>query len=92
LIDSLYEESGDIQWRGREEIMQTEDGADVLSLNETTTVPYGSFTTCLKTKDYTALEPGVVENKYFAPGVGNIQTVMVEGGSEHSELVKITTE
>jgi hypothetical protein len=71
---------------------QAEDMAEVLGLNESTTVPYGSFNNCLKTKDYTALEPGVVENKYFAPGVGNIRTVMVEGGSEHSELVNITTE
>ena len=71
---------------------EAEDMADVLSLNESTTVLYGSFNNCLKTKDYTALEPGVSENKYFAPGVGNILTVMVEGGSEQSELVSITTE
>jgi hypothetical protein len=68
---------------------EAEDMADVLSLNESTTVRYGSFNNCLKTKDYTALEPGVAENKYFAPGVGNILTVMIEGGSE---LVSVTAE
>jgi hypothetical protein len=71
---------------------EAEDMADVLSLDESIMVPYGSFSRCLKTKDYTALEPGVAENKYFAPGVGNILTVMVEGGSERSELVNLTTE
>lgn len=71
---------------------EAEDTADVLSLNASITVLYGSFSNCLKTKDYTALEPGVAENKYFAPGIGNILTVMVEGGSERSELVNITTE
>jgi hypothetical protein len=71
---------------------EAEDMADVLSLNESITVLYGSFSKCLKTKDYTALEPGVAENKYFAPGVGNVLTVMAKGGSERSELVDITTE
>jgi hypothetical protein len=71
---------------------EAEDMADVLSLNESITVLYGSFSSCLKTKDYTGLEPGVAENKYFAPAVGNILTVMIEGGSERSELLSITTE
>jgi hypothetical protein len=71
---------------------QAEDMAEVLSLNESISVPYGSFNNCLKTKDFTALEPGVVENKYYAPGVGVISTIMVEGGSERSELVAIQTE
>jgi hypothetical protein len=71
---------------------EAEDMAKVLSLDASATVPYGSFDNCLKTKDYTSLEPGVVENKYFAPRIGNILTVMVQGGSERSELVDITTE
>jgi hypothetical protein len=71
---------------------QAEDMAEVLSLNESISVPYGSFNNCLKTKDFTALEPGVVENKYYAPGVGVISAIMVEGGSERSELVAIQTE
>ena len=64
--------------------------ADVLSLDDSITVLFGSFSKCIKTKDYTALEPGMAGNKYFAPGVGNILSVMVEGGLERSELVNIT--
>jgi hypothetical protein len=71
---------------------EAEDMAKVLSLDASATVPYGFFDNCLKTKDYTPLEPGVIENKYFASGIGNILTVMVQGGSERSELVDITTE
>jgi hypothetical protein len=71
---------------------EAEDMAEVLSLNESVSVPYGSLNNCLKTKDFTSLEPGVVENKYYAPGVGVVLTIMVEGRSERSELVDIETE
>jgi len=66
-----------------------EDMATVLSLNESVCVPFGCFSNVLKTEDFTPLEPGVVEHKYYAPGIGQIQTIMVEGGSEVSELVDI---
>jgi hypothetical protein len=69
-----------------------EDMAEVLSINESATVPYGSFQNCLKTKDFSALEPSVVENKYYAPGVGMVLGIMVKGGSERLELVEIKTE
>ena len=69
-----------------------EDRAAILSTNAKATVPYGSFTRCLKTKDYSLIEPGTVENKYFAPGVGFVLSVMVKGGNESLELVNITHE
>ncbi len=34
-------------------------------------MPYGSYTNVLKTKDDSPLEPGVVEHKYYAKGVGS---------------------
>jgi hypothetical protein len=42
----------------------------VLDLNESVTVPYGSFDHVLVTREWTPLEPGYVEHKYYAPGVG----------------------
>ncbi len=48
------------------------DMAKVLSLNESVTVPYGSFDHVLKTKEWTPLEPGLVEHKYYAAGVGQV--------------------
>ena len=68
-----------------------EDMVTVLSLNEIVCVPFGCFSNVLKTKDFTPLEPGVAENKYYAPGIGQIKTIAVEGGSEVSELVDIVT-
>jgi hypothetical protein len=67
-----------------------EDMAEVLRTNSSVTVPYGSFRRVLLTKEWTPLEPGVVEHKYYASGVGNVKTVMVEGGDEAYELVSVT--
>jgi hypothetical protein len=69
-----------------------EDQAQVLSLDESVCVRYGCFNNVLLTKEWTQLEPGVVENKYYAAGVGFILGVMVKGGEERTELVRITTE
>jgi len=66
-----------------------EDMAQVLSLTDSATVPYGSYTNCLKTKEWTPLSPGIVENKYYARNIGLLKAVMVEGGNEHSALVVI---
>jgi len=71
---------------------EAEDMAEVLSLSESATVPYGSFQNCLKTKDFSQLEPSVIENKYYAPGVGMVLSVMIKGGSDRLELVSITKE
>jgi len=69
-----------------------EDMATVLSLKESVCVPYGCFSNVLQTKDFSPLEPDVVEHKFYAPGVGQIKTVLVEGGSEVSELVDVVTD
>jgi hypothetical protein len=71
---------------------EAEDWAEVVSLSESVTVPYGFYTNCLQTKEWTPLEPGVTEHKYYAPGVGVVLEVTVEGGKERVELINITTE
>jgi hypothetical protein len=43
-----------------------EDMGEVLSLTESVTVPFGSFSSCLKTKDTSPLEPGTIEQKMIA--------------------------
>jgi hypothetical protein len=69
-----------------------EDMAQVLSLTESASVAYGTFDNLLMTKEWTPLEPDLVEHKYYASGVGMILEVAVEGGSERMELVEIRTE
>jgi hypothetical protein len=66
-----------------------EDRGQVLSLDAAATVPYGSFTGLLKTKDFSALEPAVVEHKFFLRGVGSILEKEVRGGNERLALVKV---
>jgi hypothetical protein len=68
-----------------------EDMAKVLSLDKSTCVPYRCFDNLLLTKEWTPLEPDVAEHKYYAKNVGFIRGVVVTGGKEHTELVRITT-
>jgi hypothetical protein len=64
-----------------------EDRGEVLSLDESVNVPFGSYIDVLQTEDTTPLEPGLVERKYYAPGVGLVREETVLGGSERVELV-----
>src|SRR5690349_14313903 len=66
-----------------------EDMAQVLGFKDSLCVQYGCFKHVLVIKEWTPLEPGVVENKYYAKGVGFIYSEMVKGGDETLELVRI---
>lgn len=67
-----------------------EDMAQVLSLSKSLHVPFGRFDgNVLLTKEFSPLEPGVVEHKYYAPGVGLLKAVDVTGGREQIQLVAI---
>jgi major membrane immunogen (membrane-anchored lipoprotein) len=67
---------------------EAEDAGEILSLDERVEVPFGRFDDVVKTKDYTPLEPDVVENKYYAKGVGPVLAVTVSGGSGREELIR----
>lgn len=71
------------------------DQAKVISLDGSACVPYQTPDFCsdelLVTKETSQLDPGVVENKYYASGIGFIRAEIVKGGDEFSELVSITT-
>ena len=69
---------------------EAEDMGQVLALAANTTVPYGSYRDLLVTADWNALEPGVLEHKFYAKGVGFIAEEKVTGPPERSELVEIT--
>jgi len=66
-----------------------EDKGTILSLDEKTIVPYGTFSNVIKTKDFSPLEPDIVENKYYAPNIGEIKALSVKGESEVESLVQI---
>ncbi|MCI0396592.1 MAG: hypothetical protein L0332_20060 [Chloroflexi bacterium] len=67
---------------------EAEDMGEVVGLVESVTVPFGSFDNILQTKDWTPLEPGVEEHKFYASGIGVIKELNVESG-ETIELIEV---
>ena len=66
---------------------QAEDHFQVLRLGVPVTVPYGSTQHALLTKEWTPLEPRVLDHKYYLRGVGTVLEQSVKGGNERNELV-----
>jgi hypothetical protein len=69
---------------------EAEDQTKVLSLDEQVEVPRGFYRDVLMTKDYTPLQPEILEHKFYAKGVGPVLIVGVSGGSFREELVRFT--
>jgi hypothetical protein len=68
---------------------EAEDVGRVVALDESVTVPEGAFDEVLVTEDWTPLEPKLLENKFYARGVGVVFEVLVKGGEEVLRLVEI---
>ena len=66
---------------------KAEDAAEVLALDKHVEVAFGAFDGCLQTRDYTPLDPDVVEEKFYARGVGPVEIVQTSGGSSHEVLL-----
>jgi hypothetical protein len=67
---------------------EAEDAAEVLSLKARTKVPFGTFDLVLQTRNVTPLEPDLVEEKFYARGVGMVLAITVSGGSDREVLVR----
>jgi hypothetical protein len=65
-----------------------EDAARVLSVDDQALVPFGHFTDVVMTKEFTPLDPEVLEYKLYAPGVGPVLMLGISGGGDREELVK----
>lgn len=50
-----------------------EDEAEITATGLTVTIPLGTYTNCIKTRNWTALEPDLNENKFYAPGIGLVK-------------------
>jgi hypothetical protein len=66
---------------------QAEDHFKVLSIGVPVTVPYISTTHAMLTKEWTPLEPGVIDHKYYVRGVGTVLEQTAKGPLERNELV-----
>jgi hypothetical protein len=75
----------------RQEFSQgvAEDLGKVVAVNQSIATPYGSLSGCVKTEDSSALEPGVLENKYYCPPVGLASEVGLKGSTDHNDLVAV---
>ena len=67
---------------------EAEDEGFVLSTDEQVQVPTGTYTGALLTRDTTALEPDLVELKWYAPGVGPVLTLTPSGEQTREQLVE----
>jgi hypothetical protein len=66
-----------------------EDRYRVLRLNAHVSTPAASSRHALLTKETTALEPGVIDHKYYIRGIGDVSERTIKGGNEHFTLVSI---
>jgi hypothetical protein len=66
---------------------EAEDVAQIVQTGATITIGGTVYTGVVVISEWNPLDPGVVENKYFAPGVGVVLEEVVEGGSGRVELV-----
>jgi hypothetical protein len=75
----------------RQEFAQgvAEDFGKVVAVNQTIDSPYGSLSGCVKTEDRSALEPGVLENKYYCPPVGLTSEFGLQGSTDSNELTAV---
>ncbi len=64
--------------------------AKVVSLKRDATVPFGTYSECLETMEWTPLEPGAREHKFYARGVGLVLEVSSGGGGERVELTGVS--
>jgi hypothetical protein len=76
---------------GRQEYLKghAEDHFRVVALDTTVAVPALASRRALLTEEWTPLEPGVLDHKFYVRGVGTVLERTVKGGSERSALVSV---
>jgi hypothetical protein len=66
---------------------EAEDHFQVVRMGLSVRVPYRNFAAVMLTKEWTPLEPGVLDHKYYVRGIGTVLEQTVKGGDERNELV-----
>jgi hypothetical protein len=67
-----------------------EDRFRVLSLDAPVSTPATGARRALLTREWTPLEPDVVDHKLYVRGVGLVAERIVRGGDDHAALVSVT--
>jgi hypothetical protein len=68
---------------------QAEDHFRVLSLSASVRVPFVSTKHALLTREWTPLEPNVLDHKYYVRGIGMVKETSVKGPRETNALVSV---
>ncbi len=66
---------------------EAEDVGQIAALDETVTVPFGTFTGCVRTREWSMLESGTAK-KWYAKGVGLVRAEAT--GGEVTTLISVT--
>ena len=66
-----------------------EDMAEILSITDRVGVPFGTYENCVKTFDYTPLDPKSLENKYYCKETGFTTLEIDTTDGERTELINI---
>jgi len=77
--------------RHRQEFLRghAEDRFQVVGRDAHVSVPFGGFDHALRTREWTPLEPGVIDAKYYVRGIGEVSERTVRGGREVARLVRV---
>ena len=65
---------------------QAEDHFAVVSVDASVVVSYTASAHALLTKEWTPLEPGVLDHKLYVRGIGEVKEETIKGGEERWEL------
>jgi hypothetical protein len=78
--------------RYREEHLagEAEDRARILATGETLSTPTGLHHDVVQTANTTPLEPDVLENKFYAPGIGPVLELDLSPGRGSAVLTRVT--
>ncbi|MEX0984882.1 MAG: hypothetical protein WD096_07505 [Actinomycetota bacterium] len=66
-----------------------EDQGWIVQRGAKVSVPYGDLNEVVRSFEWTRLEPGVMAQKFYAPGLGIVLEMDVAGGNELLSLVKV---
>ena len=69
---------------------EAEDMFEIIDVGGSVEVAVGTFEDVVTTRDWTPLEPDVIEQKQYAPGVGKLREAKTAGGEDVSALVEFT--
>ncbi len=69
---------------------QAQDHAEPLSLSASVSVPFRSFGSAQLTKEWSPLEPNVIDHKYYVRGIGVVKEITARGPKEENVLVSFS--